>query len=78
MHKFMFYKEDIARGESLKFFEIRYLGDFMPGRKKPKCVSCNKGVDVFGADASYIKVVREGSGVFYHEKCFIKKVKEKS
>ena len=48
----------------------------MPNPRKPKCVSCNKGVDVFGSDANYIKVVRDGDGVFYHEKCFLKKVKE--
>ena len=40
--------------------------------KKPKCAVCGKGVDVFGTDAEYIKVVKEGKGTFYHEKCFLK------
>ena len=49
----------------------------MPRSKKPKCDICGKGVDVFGSDANYIKAVHEGSGAFYHEKCFYKKEKEK-
>ncbi|MDY6964797.1 MAG: hypothetical protein SVM80_02335 [Halobacteriota archaeon] len=47
----------------------------MANPRKPKCVSCGKGVSVFGSDATYIKVVHDGSGVFYHEKCFVKQVK---
>ena len=48
----------------------------MANPRKPKCAVCGKGVDVFGSDANYVKLVRKGeSGVFYHEKCYIKEIK---
>ncbi|MDY6959318.1 MAG: hypothetical protein SVK08_09195 [Halobacteriota archaeon] len=47
----------------------------MANPRKPKCAVCGKGVDVFGSDADYLKVVRKGgSGAFYHEKCYKKEV----
>jgi len=45
-------------------------------RKSVKCPVCGKKVDVFGADSNYIKHVQNGSGTFYHEKCFEKRERD--